>query len=173
MRKTPTGIAERKNKRFVETMQTLVKEFELLKTDLIAEYDAKGMRASGNWANSLEVVQENPFNVKIIGLDYSQQLESGRSSGTMPPVSVIEQWIKDKNIFEQASNELAVSALAWAIAKKIQREGWDREGYGGVDLISDVVTPKRIQDIIDKVGAELAVTHSELFIENIKESFAV
>jgi hypothetical protein len=154
-------------------MNTLLKEFENIKKDLIAAYDQKGMRASGDWANSLEVVQDNPFNVKLIGLDYSQQLETGRGAGGMPPVSAIEQWIKDKNIFAQVERNISITSLAFAIAKKIQREGWDREGYGGVDLISDVVTPKRIQDIIDKVGAELAVTHSELFIENIKESFAV
>ena len=153
-------------------MDILLKEFNKLKDDLIAAYDQKGMRASGRWADSLEVVQDNPFNVKIIGLDYSQQLESGRSAGGMPPISAIEQWIKDKNIFAQVERNISITSLAFAIAKKIQREGWDREGYGGVDLISDVVTPKRIQDIIYKVGAELAVTHSELFIENIKESFA-
>jgi len=38
------------------------------------------------------------------------------------------------------------------IARKIAREGWKREKFGGVQLISQVVTAERIQKIIDRVG---------------------
>ena len=35
-----------------------IKEFELIKNDLILLYEAKGMRASGAFADSLEVISK-------------------------------------------------------------------------------------------------------------------
>ena len=145
--------------------QILLKEFDALRVDLIKAYDAKGMRASGKWASSLEV-QVSPFNAVITGLNYSQQLETGRRSGGFPPISSIEQWIKDKGI---TPIEISISSLAFLIARKIAREGWNRQGYGGVDLISEVVTDKRIQSIIDKVGEVTMFEFSTDIIKMIKE----
>ena len=141
-------------------MSILSKRFEELKTDLIKAYDEKGMRASGRWADALEVVQDNPFNVKLLGLEYSKQLESGRSPGGFPPLQEIEQWIRDKNIFATVQGNITISSLAFLIARKIAREGWKREGYGGVDLLSDVITPQRIQDIINEVGEAQTVAYT-------------
>jgi len=145
--------------------QILLKEFDALRLDLIKAYDAKGMRASGKWANSLEV-QVSPFNAVITGLNYSQQLETGRRAGGFPPISSIEQWIRDKGI---TPIEISISSLAFLIARKIAREGWNRQGYGGVDLISEVVTDKRIQSIIDKVGEVTMFEFSTDIIKMIKE----
>lgn len=131
--------------------QILSKEFNILKDDLIKAYDAKGMRASGDWVDQLEVYTEDNIAI-LFGADYSEQLESGRNSGKQPPVEVIEQWIYDKGIDARIEGEITVSSLAFLIARKIGREGWDRRDYGGVDLISDIVTPVRIQKIIDEVG---------------------
>lgn len=123
-------------------------EFEDIRLDLIKEYDAKGMRASGDFANSLEVFQNDGI-IGIKGLMYGQQLETGRRAGGFPPIQAIEQWIVDKGI---EVIDISVSSLAFLIARKIAREGWNREGFGGVELISTVITDKRIQNIIDKYG---------------------
>ena len=150
-------------------MEILSKRFEELKNDLIKSYDQKGMRASGQWADSLEVVQDNPFNVKLLGLEYSEQLEFGRSAGKQPPLKVIEEWIIEKNIFATVEGNITLSSLAFLIARKIGREGWNRKGFGGVDLLSDVITPERIQNIINEVGEAQAVVYSTEIINLIKE----
>jgi hypothetical protein len=150
-------------------MTILSESFELLKDDLIKAYDEKGMRASGKWADALEVRQDNPFNVKLLGLEYSQQLEHGRSAGGFPPLEIIEQWILDKNIFATIQGDITLSSLAFLIARKIAREGWKREGYGGVDLLSDVITPKRIQNIINEVGEAQAAVYTTEIMDLIKE----
>ena len=129
----------------------LKSEFNILKTDLIVQYDAQGMRASGRWGESLEVVASG-LNVKLLGLKYSEQLETGRRAGKQPPSQVIEQWIRDKGIDSKLTGKMTISTLAFLIARKIGREGWDRKNFGGVELISKVVTAERIQDILDKVG---------------------
>jgi len=133
------------------TTDILTAEFEALKTDLIKKYDELGMRASGAWPDSLEVVVTENKAV-LMGAEYSQQLESGRAPGKQPPSEAIIQWIKDKGIANRIEGKISISSLAFLIARKIAKEGWKRQEHGGVDLISQVVTPERIQQIIDKLS---------------------
>jgi hypothetical protein len=136
--------------------QQLIKGFELIKTDIAILYDAKGMRASGNFVESLEVVvteTEKGYNAKLFGNDYAQQLETGRRAGSFPNIEMIRKWIIDKGVFAQALQTITLSSLAFLIARKIANEGWKRERFGGVELISTIITPERIQMIIDEVGA--------------------
>lgn len=146
----------------------LSREFENLKKDLIIAYDAKGMRASGKFADTLEV-QVTGLTAKLFGEDYSQQLETGRKAGRFPPINAIEQWIKDKGIANRIQGEISISSLAFLIARKIARNGWKREEHGGVELISEVVTDQRIQNIIDEVGAEQALIYSTEIIKLVNE----
>jgi len=146
----------------------LSREFENLKKDLIIAYDAKGMRASGKFADTLEV-QVTGLTAKLFGEDYSQQLETGRKAGRFPPINAIEQWIKDKGIANRIQGEISISSLAFLIARKIARNGWKREEHGGVELISEVVTDARIQKIIDEVGAEQALIYSTEIIKLVNE----
>jgi hypothetical protein len=140
----------------------LFDEFELLRKDLIKAYDEKGMRASGQWANELENVSGLNFG-KLIGLPYTQQLEFGRDGGKASPLDVIKKWIEIKGIpFEGTLNQ-----FAWKIIMKHKKQGWNREGFGGVDLISEVVTDERMNRIVQKIG--LATTNE--FVSDILQDF--
>lgn len=153
----------------------LSKEFELLKDDLIKAYDAKGMRASGKFADSLEV-KVNGLNAQLWGESYAQQLETGRrkdGGGTGPEWTTakedIIQWIKDKGIANRIEGQISISSLAFLIARKIAQRGWKREKHGGVELISEVVTDARIQKIIDEVGVAQAMIYSTEIINLTKQ----
>lgn len=148
--------------------QILSSEFEALKKDLITAYDAKGMRASGKFAESLEVKVKG-LNAQLWGEDYAQQLETGRKAGRFPPIDAIKQWIQDKGIAARIQGEITVSALAFLIARKIAQQGWKRENYGGVELISEVITDERIQKIINEVGAAQALVFTTEIEMLIKE----
>lgn len=148
--------------------QVLSNEFEALKNDLIRAYDAKGMRASGKFADSLEVRVEG-LTAQLWGEDYAQQLETGRKSGRFPPIDAIKKWIEEKGIASRIQGEISVSSLAFLIARKISREGWKREQFGGVELISQVVTDQRMQKIIDEVGAEQALIYTTEITNMIEE----
>jgi hypothetical protein len=151
----------------VQATSILKEEFDLIKADLIKRYNEKGMRASGNWANTLEV-QVKGISAQLIGEKYSEQLEFGRKAGKQPPSKAIEQWIRDKGLASRIEGKISISSLAFLIARKIAREGWKRQSYGGVELISEVVTPERIQAIIDRVSAE----YIPAFEKEIKLMFA-
>lgn len=152
----------------MNSQQVLSKEFEALKSDLISAYDTKGMRASGKFAEGLEV--ETEINRAVLwSYDYAQQLETGRQSGKQPPSDVIEQWIIDKGIDTQIEGNITISSLAFLIARKIGREGWDREGYGGVELISEIVTEQRIQKILDEVGDARLIEYTSEIITLVKQ----
>jgi len=153
----------------------LSEQFELLKADLIKAYDAKGMRASGKWANSLEVIA-NENTVKLMGEDYTQQLETGRratgggSGGAWEnSLEVIKQWILDKGVFTAVLQDMSISTLAFLILRKIHSQGWDRKEHRGVELISEIVTDVRIQSIIDEVGGVMMMQYTSEILILIKE----
>ena len=132
----------------------LALEINLLKQELKAAHEAKGMRASGDWLESVED-RTKGLSGSIWALDYTEYLEDGRKPGKFPPVDKIIQWIKDKNITPR--DNISISSLAFLIGRKIATYGWmrDEEIYGatgGVNLVSEVITPARVQEIIDKVS---------------------
>lgn len=148
--------------------EILSAEFEAIKKDLIALYDAKGMRSSGKWAESLEVVAVENQAI-LYGEEYSQQLETGRKAGRFPPLNDIKKWILEKGVFTTALQTIKLSSLAFLIARKIANEGWKREKYGGVELISSVITAERMQKVIDEVGNVTLVQISTEIITLINE----
>jgi len=156
--------------------EILFDSFEALRLKLIEAYDAKGMRSSGKWADSLETVvtekMNGGFHAAVLGLPYSQQLETGRRPGKQPPSSVIMQWLIDKGIAARLQGEISISSLAFLIARKIGRQGWKREEYGGVELISEVVTAEAIQQIIDSVSAAYLPTITSDIIRHLKSAAA-
>ena len=147
-------------------------EFEKIKNELIREYDRLGMRASGSWADELEVVSTKNTG-KILGLSYSEQLESGRTKtsgggdGTL--IKRITQWIKDKGIVSKIKGDISVSSLAFLITRKIHKEGWKREEHGGLNLVSNVITPQRMQIIIDKIGVNEVFVFTERLKKEIRK----
>ena len=70
----------------------------------------------------------------------------------MPPIAAIEQWIRARGI-QPIESKMKVSGLAWAIAKKIAREGTKRSrNEDKPAFIDEVITGERVQEIINKVG---------------------
>lgn len=136
--------------------QILKEEFNLIRVDLIREYEAKGMRASGQFAREL-TVETSPLSATLRGMDYSEQLEFGREPTKGPNrggptlIEKIKVWIEDKGI-KPLEKKLSISSLAYLIARKIHRDGWKRSRHGGVELLSKVITPERIQRIINRVS---------------------
>jgi hypothetical protein len=144
--------------------EILTKEMNSLKDDLIAKHIQLKMKASGKWEQSLEVDVKR-LRAIIYGEDYTEQLVNGREPGKrgasektkfnpegllFPPVDAIRQWILDKNI--RFLGQIKLSTLAFLIARKIAENGTVAYQNGGTDLVEAVITPQRIQSILDQVS---------------------
>ena len=144
-------------------------EFDSLKVDLIEKYNELGMKASGNWAQSLNV-EVRGLTATIYGENYTEQLVEGRAKGKFPPIAAIRQWIEDKGIIP--FDDISISSLAFLIARKIAREGTNYYQDGGTDLVSSVITPQRIQQIIDNVS-EFSINNFYSQITKVLEDIKV
>jgi len=124
-------------------------EFDSLRTDILARHKALKQNASGQFERELEN-KTSGLTGLLVGSHYTEQLVNGRPPGKFPPIKMIEAWVRVKPI-RQIGERISVSSLAFLIARKIAREGTEIYKKGGSDLISSVITPERIQRIIDKV----------------------
>lgn len=132
-----------------DSTQILDFELNLIKEDLIQKHLKLGMKASGQWIDSLNVQTKGQKGI-IWGEPYTEQLVNGREPGKFPPINAIKKWIEDKNI--TPFDQISISSLAFLIARKIAKEGTEYFKQGGTDLVSSVITPQRIQRIIDNVS---------------------
>jgi len=71
------------------------------------------------------------------------------NAGKMPPIQAIEDWIKAKGI-KPIEDKMSTSTLAYLIARKISLEGTKKEN--NLAIYSQVITPERIQMIMDKIS---------------------
>jgi hypothetical protein len=147
------------------TKDILRQEFDDIATDLAAKHIELGMKASGRWLDSLEV-QVSDDNAKLLANNYTRQLVNGRAGGSFPPIESIKQWIQDKGI----QSDIPVSSLAFLIARKIAREGTEYFKQGGTDLVESVITPQRIQRIIDLVGNSLTNNFVDVLVRDLKQA---
>lgn len=146
--------------------ETLRAEFELLRQEVIARYESSGMRVSGNWAESV-LVEELPNGFTLVADGYI----NGRGPGKAPPSEAIEKWLTQKGIAARLQDEISTGSLAYLIARKIAREGWTPK-ENAADIIAQVVTPQRIQQIIDKVEAVYFQQFSDQISNTLKSAFA-
>ncbi|MEM9076311.1 MAG: hypothetical protein AAGC43_04690 [Bacteroidota bacterium] len=127
----------------LKTDDILREEMESLVEDLKLAYANSGKKVSGAWEEGLEVTYSKN-RATLFGFAYL----AGRVAGKMPPVSNILEWVNNKGIFNIES-EAQASGIAWAIAKKIAKEGTTEEYHQKV--FEQVITPQRIDKIIDRV----------------------
>ena len=118
-------------------------EMDALLEEIREAYLKSGKKTSGQFGEGLEVVY-TPNSGTIRGNTYL----AGRRAGKMPPIANILAWIKQKGIFNVTQK--GASGLAWAIAKKIAREGTNKN-YN-FKIYEEVITPQRVQKIIDNIS---------------------
>ena len=133
-------------------------EIDSIIEDILTMYEDSGKKTSGQFGDGLEAVYSNNGNtVQLFGYGYL----AGRKAGKMPPVKAIETWVINKGLAASAN----ASGLAWAIAKKIAKEGTNKENH--LPIYEQVLTPQRIDEIIEKVS-QFNVTY---FVDEITAEF--
>jgi hypothetical protein len=127
----------------------VVKLVRNVRDEIVANYYRMKLNASGEFAEKTQVVEDGG-SVKIVAPAYIYQMEDGRKAGTMPPVSAIKKWIRDKNT--NAGTDIPESA-AWAIAYVIKRDGIqvpNEFNAGGV--ASSILNPEMVKRLTVEVN---------------------
>jgi hypothetical protein len=145
--------------------------------DLRSSYEAKGIKASGKWGESLEhFIEEEGGTVKvgIKALDYIEFSEYGRGPNKAPSVEaakklypVILEWAKVKGI--TVDN---LKAFSFRTALKIVFDGIqvpNKHNIGGV--ISDVITEDWVNKTVEVVGNGYKYSFESDIIRYIKTSW--
>lgn len=117
---------------------------------LIPKFIQLGMNATGKWIQSLEAYAENGTGY-IRGQHYTFQLVNGRAGGTRPPIAPLQRWVQAKLGIGGAEG----LGIAFAVAKKIEREGTDYYPEG-TDLLEVLNSPEVRQYIYTSIGEGLS-----------------
>jgi len=128
----------------INSDEIIKQEIEILLDEIKLEYNQIGKRTSGLFEEGLEAIY-SPNKAVIMGYPYL----AGRKAGKMPPIQAIKKWIEQKGI-QPIKDNITTTSLAWAIAKKIAREGTNKENH--LKIYEKVITPQRIDEIIKKVS---------------------
>lgn len=133
---------------------------EVIRLFLIPKHKELGMEATGEWINSLESKGNT-----IRGRKYTEQLVYGRSAGKAPPITPLEKWVTAK--FGITGKE--ATSFAFAISKKIAKEGTSWKQKGGSDLL-EVLETRAVMDFINsKLAAYFQVEISLQIQRNLSE----
>lgn len=140
--------------------EIVTKWIEDKKEEVRQSYDAKGLKASGRFGQSLQTdVKQDATQLKAVltGANYGYFMQHGRGKtlagggGALPLRVLIRQWIDDKGIVPH--DNIPKDSLAFLIARKIHEQGIkvpNAHNPGGV--FSDVFTPQSLKDLAAAVG---------------------
>ena len=127
-----------------EDDKIIKEEIDTILDDIRKLYRSSGKKASGEFEKGLEAIYE-PNKGTIRGFVYL----AGRKAGKMPPIGAIMDWLKIRGIRPIRKNQ-SVRSIAFAIAKKIAKEGTRKESV--LKIYEQIITPQRINKIIDRVA---------------------
>jgi hypothetical protein len=140
-----------------------------VQTNLVANYERLGLRASGRWANSLEQFSEQKggairFGIK--GESYTEQLQRGRRPNQKQDKESIRKWVgwAGSTFIKKWVEDKGLNISPYAVAHKIASEGWkvpNKHNAGG--LVTDVVTDARILELNKLIGL--------FYVESFKQAF--
>lgn len=128
-------------------------------------YNGSGKRVTGNWEKGLRVDAKGNK-----GSLFSYAYLAGRgptrqgNKGEPTLVQRIEQWLRNRGIRPLESG-MKISSLAFLIARKIHREGTNKDNH--LEVFEKILTPERIQKIIDRVAA----FNVSLFVNDVRVEF--
>lgn len=100
---------------------------DLIKEKLVAKLAEQDHNATGALSDSVEMrVTELPdrWVIEALANTYGVFVNNGRRQGaTMPPISVIYEWMKVRGIASEIANERKRKGIAFAIARSISENG--------------------------------------------------
>lgn len=141
----------------------IAKEMERLISELIDSHNRLGMKATGDWIESLEYEVDGTTS-KIMGNKYTEQLVQGRAPGRRPPIDPLQRWAQAKF----GVDEKEAKGIAFAVAHKIAESGTTWYEKGGSDLLEAVFTDENLEKVRDGVAEVVTLTASNDLIRQLQ-----
>lgn len=131
------------------------------------QLEAQGINASSTLSRTAEAVVELNGNRLLVSLNlepYWKYVEYGRKAGKMPPIDVIENWIKVKQIVPEPVNGKVPDTrqLAFLIARKI-----GREGIQGRKPLTNIIYSDTTESIIQDIKTEIQRQLSQAVLSDL------
>ena len=142
--------------------------------DLVANYDKLGLRASGDWAKSLEPFTEiNPGKIRLgmLGNNYTQWIENGRGPNKDQSEKGLAAWVRwaGSTFLKKWVEDKPLNINPFGVAWKIAREGWEVPNrFNAAGLVSDVVTRKRMRELNRSLMLSLVENFKSEIINDLK-----
>jgi hypothetical protein len=155
----------------VSLVQILSSHGQAVVKDIRANLASTGTNATGKTSNSIqyEVTEQGSVTTLIVyGRPFVMTVETGRgprkSSQSQNVKDRILEWMEAKGVradLDQVKKEAFAKFLTW----RINKEGTELHKKGGrKDIVSNVVGPSRIDDIMTEVLSR----YSKAYIDNVK-----
>ncbi len=147
--------------------KTVEQWMEERKQQLIANYDAIGLRASGNWPTTLKsTVNNDGFKLKLSmsAADYSQQMIKGRGKNANQDKEAIRAWVgwAGSTVLKDWVNQKGLNISPFAVAYSIARRGINVPNtHNNGKLMDGVISETTLNELLKIVGTDI--------IESIKD----
>lgn len=141
---------------------------------LINKYNELGLKASGQWAQTLndETTESGGvITTTMEGEDYTGAIAYGRSPNQDQSEEGIKAWVgwAGSTFIKDWVENKGISASPYAVAYKIARRGWDvPNAHNAGGLLDDVVNKSRVQILMDRLGEFYVSNISEAIIKSLK-----
>lgn len=143
--------------------EKMAKEMERLISELIDSHNRLGMKATGDWIESLEYSVDGTTS-KITGNKYTKQLVKGLPPGTRPEIDSLQRWAQAKF----GVGEKEAMGIAFAVADKIAERGTSWYEQGGSDLLEAVFTDENLERVRDGVAYVVTLTLSNELVRQLQ-----
>ena len=151
--------------------EALLRVGEELKQAMTAELKSNGSYYTGNLAGSIQYkVEQRDYEYNLIRtmLKYGNYVDQGigRGPGRQPPVKEIIEWIQFKKI--PVPSSLTIESFAFAIARKIGREGTNPRPRPFITPSINRVLQTTGKELLQKAGVDEVTVNINNELKSIK-----
>jgi len=146
--------------------ESIISILDGIKNQIIAEYNSKGIKASGRFARNMTIGRQGRYKVVLTLPFYSQFImkfksnKGGRGPGKFPPIKALMEWVRVKGLQIRdlktgrfrTKNTTSIKQVAYLIGRKIAIQGTDIH----LGKRQPIDLDKIINNRLDYKGEELA-----------------
>ena len=146
--------------------EAITELLQAVKANIIRLQSEKGLKASGQSALSLRI-QVSPEEGDLFGDSSFIAQQEGTKPGIMGNIKGLYDWLQYKKYGLSYASDKARWSIAWAIARKQEREGSYIHRHGPTGVLSEALT----EQMVEAFSANVGLSKIDGLIQEIKQAF--